>query len=191
MTASLLLAGALHDTGRHAEIRSPWDGTIVGRASLASRADVVAAIDAAVAAAPACAALPSHRRAAVLRQLREGLLARRAPLAELLAREAGKPIALATIELDRAAFVLEVAAEEATRIGGEVTPLDRLAIGEGRWALGRRFPLAPIAAITPFNFPVLLAVHKLAPAIACGATMVLKPPPQDPLAVLAVAELLA
>lgn len=189
--APLLLGGMLRTTAQRAEVRSPWDGTVVGHASLASRTEVVEAIDLAVAAAPAAAALPSHARATVLRTLREGLLARRDALATLLAREAGKPLALARLELERATFVLEVAAEEATRIGGEVTPLDRLPIGEGRWALSRRFPLAPISAITPFNFPLLLAVHKLAPAIACGATMVLKPPPQDPLVVLALAELLA
>ncbi|HEX5632810.1 MAG TPA: aldehyde dehydrogenase family protein, partial [Gemmatimonadales bacterium] len=190
-THPLLLAGSLRETTRTADILSPWDGSLVGRASLGSRDDVLASIAAAERAAPACAALPSHARAAALQAVRAGLLARKAELATLLAREAGKPIALATLEVERALFVLELAAEEAKRIGGEVLPLDLLAAGEGRWALGRRFPLAPISAITPFNFPLLLAVHKLAPAMACGASMVLKPPPQDPLVVLALGEILA
>jgi len=189
-TPPLLLAGDLRPASRTAEIRSPWDGSLVGHAPLATRAEVIAAIDAAVAAAPAAAAMPSHARAAALHALRHGLAARRAPLAELLAREAGKPITLARLELDRALFVLEIAAEEARRMNGEVLPLDLLPSGEGRWALGRRFPLAPISAITPFNFPLLLSIHKLAPAMACGATMVLKPPPQDPLTVMALGELL-
>ncbi len=193
MTASpaLLIAGELRAGGRHAEVRSPWDGRVAGLAPLATRAEVLEAIAAAEAAAPACAALPSHARAAVLQRIRAGLLARHEALATLLAREAGKPVAAARLELDRAAFALEVAAEEAKRLTGEVLPLDLLPAGDGRWAVSRRFPLAPVSAIVPFNFPVLLAVHKLAPAIACGASIVLKPPPQDPLALLALGEVLA
>jgi glyceraldehyde-3-phosphate dehydrogenase (NADP+) len=87
-------------------------------------------------------------------------------------------------------FVFRDAEAEAMRIGGEVLPLDRMPHGTGRWGLTRRFPLAPIAGIVPFNFPLLLAAHKIAPAIACGATMVLKTPPQDPLSVLALAEII-
>lgn len=189
-TRPLLLAGTLRPASRTAEIRSPWDGSLVGHAPLATRAEIVEAIDAAVSAAPAAAAMPSHARAAALHALRHGLAARRSELAELLAREAGKPVALATLEVDRALFVLEIAAEESKRMNGEVLPLDLLPAGEGRWALSRRFPLAPISAITPFNFPLLLSIHKLAPAMACGATLVLKPPPQDPLTVMALGELL-
>jgi len=95
------------------------------------------------------------------------------------------------VEIERAAFVFRDAAEEATRIGGEVLPLDVLPAGRGRVGLTRRFPLAPIAAVTPFNFPVLLAAHKLAPAMACGASITLKPAPQDPLSTLMLGELIA
>jgi len=151
---------------------------------------VAAALDAAVAAAPATAALPSHARAAVLDRIAAGVADRREELASLLASEAGKPLALARTEIDRAVFVLRQGAEEATRIGGEVIPLDLQPHGEHRWGLTRRFPLSPITAIVPFNFPVLLAAHKLAPAIACGATVVLKPPPQDPLATLLLGEII-
>jgi len=86
--------------------------------------------------------------------------------------------------------VFRDAAEEATRIGGEVLPADVVPAGTGRIALTRRFPLSPIAAITPFNFPVLLAAHKIAPAMACGATITLKPPPQDPLTTLRLGEII-
>jgi glyceraldehyde-3-phosphate dehydrogenase (NADP+) len=110
-------------------------------------------------------------------------------LARTLALEAGKPIAQARLELDRAVSVFRDAAEEATRISGELLPADAVPAGAGRIALTRRFPLSPIAAITPFNFPVLLAAHKIAPAMACGATLTLKPPPQDPLTTLRLAEL--
>jgi acyl-CoA reductase-like NAD-dependent aldehyde dehydrogenase len=172
------------------EIRSPFDGAVVGHVTLATRAEVVAAIDAAVAAAPASAALPSHARAAALGRVRGCLLERKEELSRLLAAEAGKPLGLARIELDRSIFVFEQGMEEAKRMGGEVLPMDLLPHGEGRWGITRRFPLSPIAAITPFNFPLLLAAHKLSPAMACGATMVLKPPPQDPLSTMLLAGIL-
>ncbi|MEO5798986.1 MAG: aldehyde dehydrogenase family protein [Gemmatimonadales bacterium] len=186
-----LLAGELLAGAATWEIRSPFAGDLVGHAAVASRADIERALDAAVAAAPGAAEMPSHARAAVLRRIATALRARRDEFAALLATEAGKPVASATIEIERAIFVFEQGAEEATRIGGDSLPTDLLPHGERRWAITRRFPLAPISAITPFNFPVLLAAHKLAPAIACGSTMVLKPPPQDPLSTLLLAEILA
>ena len=173
------------------EIRNPYNGEVIGCVPLVSRGEVVSAIDAAVKAAPAAAALPSYQRAAILHRIRSGLLERKEELSEILAAEAGKPLALARTELDRAIFVFEQGAEEAKRIGGEMMPMDLMPHGEGRWGLTRRFPLSPIAAITPFNFPVLLAAHKLAPAIACGATMVLKPPPQDPLTTMKLGEIVS
>ncbi len=171
-------------------IRSPQDGTEVGVVPLAGPAEVRAALDANAAAARACRELPAHRRAAALRAVADGLEARRDALARTLALEAGKPLTQARAELDRAAFVFRDAAEEATRIGGDVLPADVVPGGTGRIALTRRFPLAPAVGITPFNFPVLLAAHKLAPAMACGAAMTLKPPPQDPLTTLALYDLI-
>jgi glyceraldehyde-3-phosphate dehydrogenase (NADP+) len=133
--------------------------------------------------------MPAYMRAAALRKVADGLEAARPELARTLALEAGKPIAQARLELDRSIFVFRDAAEEATRIGGEVLPADVVPAGTGRIAITRRFPLSPIAAITPFNFPILLAAHKIAPAMACGATITLKPPPQDPLTTLRLGEL--
>jgi acyl-CoA reductase-like NAD-dependent aldehyde dehydrogenase len=190
-TYPFLAAGELRESRETWEIRSPYSGAVVGLASVGRAEDVRRAIDAAVAAAPAARAMPSHARAAVLERIRSSLLDRREALATLLAQEAGKPIAGARLEFDRMLFIFQVAAEEAKRLGGEVLPLDLTPAGEGRWGITRRFPLAPISAIVPFNFPLLLSAHKLAPAIACGATMVLKPPPQDPLSVLLLAEVLA
>jgi len=170
-------------------IRAPHDGSEVGVVSLADPEQVRAALDANVAAARACRTMPAYERAAALRKVADGLAAERNDLARTLALEAGKPIAQARLELDRAVFVFRDAAEEATRISGEVLPADVVAAGAGRIGLTRRFPLSPIAAITPFNFPVLLAAHKIAPAMACGASLTLKPPPQDPLTTLRLAEL--
>jgi glyceraldehyde-3-phosphate dehydrogenase (NADP+) len=172
-----------------AVIRAPHDGSEVGVVPLAGPEEVRGALDANVAAAGACRALPAYERAAALRKVADGLAAERSDLARTLALEAGKPIAQARLELDRAVSVFRDAAEEATRISGELLPADAVPAGAGRIALTRRFPLSPIAAITPFNFPVLLAAHKIAPAMACGATLTLKPPPQDPLTTLRLAEL--
>ncbi len=174
-----------------AAVRSPYDGAEVGTYPLASPDDLDAAITANVAAADECRHLPAYERAACLRRIADGLDAQRTAFATLVAREAGKPIGQARREIDRASFVFRDAAEEATRIGGEVLPLDVLPAGRGRLGFTRRWPVSPIAAITPFNFPVLLAAHKIAPAIACGAAMTLKPPPQDPLATLMLADLVA
>jgi len=164
-----------------ASIRAPWDGTEVGRHELASAETMAASVSANVSAADACRKMPAFERAAVLRRIADALEKDIEGFTGLLAREAGKPVSQARLEVDRAVFVFRDAAEEATRIEGEVLPLDVLPMGTGRLGLTRRVPLSPIAAITPFNFPVLLAAHKIAPAIACGASLTLKPPPQDPL----------
>src|SRR6266513_4846079 len=172
-----------------AVIRAPHDGSEVGVVALAGPDEVRAALDANVAAARAARVMPAYARAAALRKIATGLESAREEFARTLALEAGKPITQARTEIDRAVFVFSDAAEEATRIDGEVLPADVLPSGAGRIGITRRFPLSPIAAITPFNFPVLLAAHKIAPAMACGATITLKPPPQDPLTTLRLFEL--
>ncbi len=180
--APFLLAGSLRSGKSSASIHSPFNGSVVGRAALASRSDVEAAIEAAATSARAAADMPSHARGTVLHRIADGIEARKEEMSRLLAAEAGKPVALARLEIERSIFVFRQGAEEATRIGGEVIPMDRAPHGERHIAVTRRFPIAPISGIVPFNFPVLLSAHKLAPAIACGATMILKVPPQDPLA---------
>lgn len=172
-----------------AVIRAPHDGSEVGVCTLAGPEDVRAALDANVAAARACREMPAYERALALRRVGDELAAQREELSRTLALEAGKPIAQARVELDRAIALFRDAAEEATRIGGEVLPTDCVPGGKGRLALTRRFPLSPISGIVPFNFPILLAAHKIAPAMACGAAITVKPPPQDPLAVLRLMEI--
>ena len=106
----------------------------------------------------------------------------------LIIAEAGKPAAYARLEVQRALVTLNSAAEEAVRLGGEIVPMD-FSGGEGKMAFTRRFPVGPVAAISPFNFPLNLAMHKIAPALACGCTIILKPPHQAPLTCLAFAKL--
>jgi acyl-CoA reductase-like NAD-dependent aldehyde dehydrogenase len=174
-----------------ATVRSPWDDSEAGVHALASEEEMHAAVSANVAAAEACRSMPAWERAACLRRIADALEQRSGEFALMLAREAGKPVTLGKLEIERAVFVLRDGAEEATRITGETIPLDVMPAGKGRLALTRRFPVSPIAAITPFNFPVLLAAHKIAPAMACGAAMTLKPPPQDPLTTLMLGEIVA
>ena len=172
-----------------AVIRAPHDGSEVGVVSLAGPEEVRAALDANVRTARAAREMPAYERAGALRKVADGLEAARAELGRTLALEAGKPISQARTEIDRAISVFHDGAEEATRLEGELLPADNVPNGKGRIAISRRFPLSPITAITPFNFPVLLAAHKIAPAMACGAAITLKPPPQDPLTTLRLAEI--
>jgi acyl-CoA reductase-like NAD-dependent aldehyde dehydrogenase len=125
----------------------------------------------------------------VLRAISDAIAARKEEFARLMALEAGKPIKTARAEIDRCVFTFAVAAEESVRIGGEWLPMDLQPATVGRVAIVRRFPLGPIAAITPFNFPLNLVAHKVAPAIAAGCTMVLKPAPKTPLSALLLAEI--
>jgi glyceraldehyde-3-phosphate dehydrogenase (NADP+) len=156
----------------------------------ATEAQYDEAVEAAVAAFQVTRNLPAYERGAILRNISNGIRARRDELARLIALEAGKPIRDAGVEVDRADLTFRLGAEEAERMYGEVIPLDIMASSKGRVGITRRFPIGPIAAISPFNFPLNLAAHKLAPAIASGNTIVLKPPSADPLTMLTVAEII-
>jgi glyceraldehyde-3-phosphate dehydrogenase (NADP+) len=177
-------------TGRSLVVTSPFDGAEVGSTWLASEADYERAARACVASASAMAALPAYRRAEILRAVSAGLAADREAIARTIAGEAGKPLRDARAEVDRAAMTFEVAAEEARRVGGEFLPLDLAPHGVGRMAMTRRVPLGPVAAISPFNFPLNLAAHKLAPAVAAGNPIVLKPATKTPLSALTLGRLL-
>ncbi len=133
--------------------------------------------------------LPAYERGAILRNISAGIKERREEIGRLIALESGKPIKDALIETDRATLTFRLGAEEAERMTGELIPLDLLPSSKGRIGITRRFPIGPIAAISPFNFPLNLAAHKLAPAIAAGNTIVLKPPSKDPLTMLTIAEI--
>ena len=135
------------------------------------------------------ATLPAYERGRILREISAGIRARREELGRLIALESGKPIRDALVEVDRATLTFRLGAEEAERMTGELIPLDLMPAAKDRVGITRRFPIGPIAAISPFNFPLNLAAHKLAPAIASGNPIVLKPPSKDPLTMLAVAEI--
>jgi acyl-CoA reductase-like NAD-dependent aldehyde dehydrogenase len=135
--------------------------------------------------------LPAFERSAILHRISEGIRARREEIARLIALEAGKPIRDALAETDRAVLTFRLGAEEAERLVGESIPLDINPASRGRWGITRRFPIGPVLGISPFNFPLNLAAHKIAPALAAGNTIVLKPPSRDPLTMLAVGEIIA
>src|SRR6476646_1903076 len=147
------------------------------------------AVQAAVAAFEVTRTLPAYERGRILRDISAGIKARREELGRILATEAGKPIRDALVEVDRAVVTFRLGAEEAERMVGETIPLDIMPASKGRVGITRRFPIGPIAAISPFNFPLNLAAHKLSPAIASGNPIVLKPPSKDPLVMLTVAEI--
>jgi acyl-CoA reductase-like NAD-dependent aldehyde dehydrogenase len=147
------------------------------------------AVETAVEAFETTRHLPAYERGRILREISAGVRDRREELGRLIALEAGKPIRDALVEVDRAVLTFRLGAEEAERMTGEVIPLDLMPAAKDRVGITRRFPIGPIAAISPFNFPLNLAAHKLAPAIASGNPIVLKPPSKDPLTMLTVAEI--
>ncbi len=171
-------------------VRSPYDGSEVGTVDRAGKEDLRAAISAAVKAFEVTRKLPAYRRQQVLAATSREISDHREEFARMMALEAGKPLKAARLEVERAIFTFAVAAEEAGRITGEFLPMDLQASSADRWGLVRRFPLGPIAAITPFNFPLNLVAHKVAPAIAAGCSMVLKPAPQTPFCALMLGELI-
>ena len=184
----LFIDGNWIEEGAASEIKSPYDGSRVGIVSLAGPRQIEHAIAACSRAFQLTRKLPAFERQKILRSITSKIAERREQFARTMALEAGKPIKTARAEVDRAIFTFSVAAEEAGRVGGEFLPLDLQEFTAGRWGIVRRFPVGPIAAITPFNFPLNLVAHKVAPAIACGCSIVLKPAPQTPLTALLLAE---
>jgi len=188
----ILLAGRWVDSPDRLIVTNPADpATPAGSTYNATAEQYETAVTAAVAAFEQTRVLPAYERGAILRSISAGIKARREELGRLIALEAGKPIRDALVEVDRASLTFRLGAEEAERLVGEVIPLDLLASSRGRIGITRRFPVGPVAAISPFNFPLNLAAHKLAPAIAAGCSIVLKPPSKDPLTMLTVGEIIA
>ncbi len=186
--------GALHVASRRVDrgpvlvVRDPWSGHEVGRVVLADEASAEEAVVASVAAFDRLRARTSHERQTVLARIAEEVLAREDAFAELIAREAGKPIAQARAEVARAVSTFRIGSEEATRMLGETMPLDVTAASRGYSGAWVRVPAGPVLAISPFNFPLNLVAHKIAPALASGCSVVLKPPPQAPLTSLLLAD---
>jgi acyl-CoA reductase-like NAD-dependent aldehyde dehydrogenase len=171
------------------EIRNPYNDEVVGITSLATDDDLEHAITSAQTAFHEHSDMPAYERAGYLTAIADQLEQRREEIAKLISDEAGKPMRDAIVETDRGVFTLRLAAEEAQRMTGEQIPLDLMPASRGRFGITRKVPIGPIAGISPFNFPLNLALHKLGPALASGNPLVLKPPTRDPLTMLTVAEM--
>jgi len=190
-TVPIFLAGDFVRAGTPLEVRDPATGELVATTWQAGAAELEKATTAAVEAFEATRHLASYERRDALAHVAERISEDADELAELLTRESGKPIRDAKGEVARGALTFRTAAEEALRINGEWIPLDWSAANRGRSGVVRRYPIGPVAGISPFNFPLNLAAHKVAPAIAAGCSIVLKPPSKDPLVMLRVAGYLA
>jgi acyl-CoA reductase-like NAD-dependent aldehyde dehydrogenase len=183
----LLIGGEWVETGDWQDVRSPYSGKVVGRVAKAGAAEARAAVDAAEKAM--ADPLPAHKRAEILVKVVAGIARRHDEIAAQIAAEAGKPLKSAKVETSRAMSTYTFAAVEARKLAGEVVPMDAAQAGEGKLAFTLREPIGVVGAISPFNFPLNLVAHKIAPALAAGCAVVLKPAGQTPLSALTLAEL--
>jgi acyl-CoA reductase-like NAD-dependent aldehyde dehydrogenase len=183
----LLIDGERVETGDWTEVRSPFSGEVVGRVAKGGAAETRRALDAAAAAL--ASPLPAHERARILDTTARLLTQRQEEAAQLISAEAGKPLKAARVEAQRAISTYTFAAIEARTLTGETVPMDASAAGEGKLAFTIRVPIGVIGAISPFNFPLNLVAHKVAPALAAGCPVVLKPASTTPLSALFLASL--
>jgi acyl-CoA reductase-like NAD-dependent aldehyde dehydrogenase len=183
----LLIGGEWVETGERQEVRSPYSGDVVARVAQAGADEARKAVDAAEAAMQE--PLPAHKRAEILVRVAGALGRRHEEVARLISDEAGKPLKAAKVEAARAMSTYTFSAVEARKLAGDVVPMDASQAGEGKLALTLRTPIGVVGAISPFNFPLNLVAHKIAPALAAGCAVVLKPASQTPLSALLLAEL--
>jgi acyl-CoA reductase-like NAD-dependent aldehyde dehydrogenase len=183
----LFVAGDWIETGDWIEVRSPYSGEVVGRVAKGGADETRRAIDAAEQALHN--PLPAHKRAEILVKVVAGIARRHDEIARQISDEAGKPLKAARVEASRAMSTYTFAAVEARKLAGEMVPMDAAQAGEGKLAFTLRRPIGVVGAISPFNFPLNLVAHKLAPALAAGCPVVLKPATQTPLSALLLAEL--
>ena len=183
----MLIGGEWIDTGDWVDVPSPYSGETVGRVAKAGADETRRAIDAAENAM--AEPLPAHKRAEILVRVAGYLGKRHDEVARTISDEAGKPMKAARVEARRAMSTYTFAAVEARKLAGEMVPMDASQAGEGKLAFTLRRPVGVVGAISPFNFPLNLVAHKLAPALAAGCAVVLKPASQTPLSALLLAEL--
>lgn len=190
MESKLFIGGRWVDGGPPFEVKNKYNGEVIGTVVTARQEDVTDAVTAAEKAASVLAEMPAHRRAEILLRTAQRLQERKEEIARTIAAEAGKALKFARLEVDRAVSTFALAAEEAKRIHGETFALDAVPAGEGYFGFWVRRPLGIVAAITPFNFPLNLVAHKVAPAIAAGNTLVLKPANTTPLTAVLLCQIL-
>ena len=190
MENKLFIGGRWVDGGLPFEVKNKYNGEVIGMVVTARQEDVANAVLAAEKAAPVLAEMPAHRRAEILLRTAQRLQERKEEIARTIAAEAGKALKFARLEVERAVSTFALAAEEAKRIHGETFALDAVPAGEGYFGFWVRRPLGVVAAITPFNFPLNLVAHKVAPAIAAGNTLVLKPANTTPLTAVLLCQIL-
>jgi acyl-CoA reductase-like NAD-dependent aldehyde dehydrogenase len=183
----LLVGGEWIETGDWLEVRSPYSGELLARVAQAGSAETRQAIDAAERAMQE--PLPAHKRAEILSRVAGYLGRRHDEVARTISDEAGKPMKAARIEATRAMSTYTFSAVEARKLAGEIVPMDASQSGERKFAYTLRTPIGVVGAISPFNFPLNLVAHKIAPALAAGCAVVLKPASQTPLSALLLAEL--
>ena len=185
----VLVGGSWKKTGEAIEIHSAYDDAVVAIVHRAGPGEIESAIALATEGFAETRRLPAWKREEILAKISQGIAARHEEFARTIALEAGKPIRTARAEVDRAVFTFKIAAEESKRIYGEIIPLDWLPGNEGRIGYVRRVPLGPVVGISPFNFPLNLVAHKIAPALAAGNPIILRPASQTPVSALKLAEL--
>jgi len=190
MEYKLLLDGQWVGGGAQLEVKNKYNGEVIGVLPTARKEDLDTALAAAERTEDVMADLPAHKRASILLRTAELMRERADDLAKTVAAEAGKALKFARAEVERAASVFVIAAEEAKRIHGETIPLDAVPSGDGYFGYWTRRPVGVIAAISPFNFPLNLVAHKVAPALAAGNTLVLKPATTTPLAAVKLCQIL-
>ena len=183
----LLIDGERVETGKWTDVRSPYSGEVIGRVASGGAAETRRALDAAATAM--ATPLPAHERARILDTVAHLLEERQDEAAQTISAEAGKPLKAARVEAQRAVSTYTFAAVEARRLAGEVVPMDASPAGVGKLALTMRLPIGIVGAISPFNFPLNLVAHKIAPALAAGCAVVLKPASATPFSALFLAEL--
>jgi acyl-CoA reductase-like NAD-dependent aldehyde dehydrogenase len=183
-------AGKFISTTKTLEVINPYDASVVAKTYQAGQQELEEAITAAEKVQKEMRNLPSYKRYEILMQIADGLTKDRKRLGKVLAQESGKPLIYAQGEIDRAAQTFVVAAEEAKRLPSEYMSLDWTASGKGREGIVKYFPVGLVAGIAPFNFPLNLAVHKVAPAIAAGCPIILKPASSTPLSTLELAKII-
>ena len=186
----LYFAGRWQDRPARIEVRHPFDGSLVDTVPQATTADVEAAIAGAVEGAAIMGNLPGYDRFQILRKAADAMFARQQELGRLISLEEGKTLAEGVFEAGRAATTMELSAEEAKRIGGEVLPLDGAPGAAGKLGFTLRIPCGVVVAITPFNFPLNLVCHKVGPALAAGNAVIIKPASDTPLSALKLVEIL-